>query len=43
MCREGAGPASFLYNGTRIMFEQAGFGYVRHKGKNHCVLRKVIA
>lgn len=34
--------ASFLYNGTRSLFEQAGFSYVRRKGKNHCVMRKVI-
>ena len=34
--------ASFLYSVTRSLFEQAGFTYVRHKGKNHCVMRKVI-
>jgi hypothetical protein len=34
--------ASFLYNGTRSLFEQAGFSYVRPKGKNHCVMRIVI-
>ena len=34
--------ASFLYNATRSLFEQAGFSYVRHKGKNHCVMRIVI-
>ncbi|MGH3471732.1 MAG: GNAT family N-acetyltransferase [Nocardioidaceae bacterium] len=34
--------ASFLYSVTRSMFEQAGFSYVRAKGKNHCVMRKVI-
>jgi hypothetical protein len=34
--------ASFLYNGTRSLFEQAGFSYVRRKGKNHCVMSKVI-
>jgi hypothetical protein len=34
--------ASFLYNGTRSLFGQAGFSYVRRKGKNHCVMRKVI-
>lgn len=34
--------ASFLYNGTRSLFEQAGFSYVRRKGKNHCVMRKVV-
>jgi GNAT superfamily N-acetyltransferase len=34
--------ASFLYNGTRSMFERAGFDYERPKGKNHCMMRKVI-
>ena len=34
--------ASFLYNATRSMFERAGFTYERPKGKNHCVMRKVI-
>jgi ribosomal protein S18 acetylase RimI-like enzyme len=35
--------ASFLYNGTRSLFEQAGFEYERPKGKNHCVMRRKIA
>jgi GNAT superfamily N-acetyltransferase len=35
--------ASFLYNGTRNLFEQAGFEYVRPKGKNHCLMRTRIA
>lgn len=35
--------ASFLYNGTRRLFEQAGFEYERRKGKNHCVMRTKIA
>jgi GNAT superfamily N-acetyltransferase len=34
--------ASFLYDGTRGMFEKAGFDYERPKGKNHCVMRKVV-
>jgi GNAT superfamily N-acetyltransferase len=34
--------ASFLYNATRNMCERAGFTYDRPKGKNHCVMRKVI-
>jgi hypothetical protein len=34
--------ASFLYNGTRSMFERAGFDYERPKGKNNCVMRKVV-
>jgi len=35
--------ASFLYNGTRSLFEQAGFEFERPKGKNHCVMRTKIA
>ncbi|MGO8956677.1 MAG: hypothetical protein ACLQFR_04805 [Streptosporangiaceae bacterium] len=35
--------ASFLYNGTRSLFEQVGFSFVRSKGKNNCVMRTVIA
>lgn len=35
--------ASFLYNGTRAMFERAGFEYERPKGKNHCVMTRRIA
>lgn len=34
--------ASFLYSATRTMFEQAGFAYQRPKGKNHCVMQKVV-
>jgi hypothetical protein len=34
--------ASFLYNGTRSMFEKAGFSYDRRKGMNHCVMSKTI-
>jgi len=34
--------ASFLYNGTRNLFEQAGFEYQRPKGKNHCVMRLIV-
>jgi hypothetical protein len=34
--------ASFLYNGTRSLFEQTGFSYVRPKGKKHCVMRIAI-
>jgi GNAT superfamily N-acetyltransferase len=33
---------SFLYNGTRSLFEQAGFDYDRPKGKNHCVMSKTV-
>jgi GNAT superfamily N-acetyltransferase len=35
--------ASFLYNGTRSLFEQAGFMYERPKGKNHCVMSISVA
>ncbi|MGW7686938.1 GNAT family N-acetyltransferase [Kribbella sp. NPDC054772] len=35
--------ASFLYNGTRSLFEKAGFTYNRPKGKNHCVMSKKVA
>jgi hypothetical protein len=28
-----------LYNGTRKLFEEAGFGYVRPKGMRNCVMR----
>jgi GNAT superfamily N-acetyltransferase len=35
--------ASFLYNGTRSLFEKAGFTYERPKGKNHCVMRRTVA
>ena len=34
--------ASFLYNGTRSLFEQAGFTHQRPKGKNHCVMTKTV-
>ena len=35
--------ASFLYNGTRSLFEQARFTYSRPKGKNHCVMTTTVA
>lgn len=35
--------SSFLYDGTRSMFEKAGFDYERPKGKNNCVVRKAVA
>lgn len=34
--------ASFLYNATRSMFERAGFTYQRPKGKNHCIMQKLV-
>lgn len=33
---------SFLYNGTKEIFEKAGFNYEGKKGKNHCIVRKTI-
>lgn len=35
--------ASFLYNGTRRMFEKAGFPYDRPKGKSNCVMIATVA
>ena len=35
--------ASFPYNGTRNLFEQAGFEYQRPKGKNHCVMQLIVS
>jgi GNAT superfamily N-acetyltransferase len=34
--------ASFLYNSTRGLFEQAGFSYDRPKGAKNCVMSKRI-
>ncbi len=33
---------SFLYNGTKQIFEKSGFKYEGSKGKNHCIMRKII-
>lgn len=33
---------SFVYNGTRTMYEQAGFGFVRSKGMKNTVMRRTI-
>lgn len=33
---------SALYNGTRSLFEQAGFSYGRPKGKYHCVMSRTV-
>ncbi|HEV7195882.1 MAG TPA: GNAT family N-acetyltransferase, partial [Pedococcus sp.] len=33
---------SVLYNGTRVLFEQAGFSYIRPKGMKNCVMRTEI-
>jgi GNAT superfamily N-acetyltransferase len=34
---------SVLYNSTRSVFEQAGFGYVRPKGTRNCVMRREVS
>jgi hypothetical protein len=34
---------SNLYNGSRSLFEAAGFTYIRPKGAGNCVMRKEIA
>jgi hypothetical protein len=34
--------ASFLYNGTRTLYERAGFTFVRPKGKGNTVMRRVV-
>ena len=33
---------SVLYSGTRAMFEDAGFAFIRPKGKNNTVMRRVV-
>jgi hypothetical protein len=35
--------SSFLHNGTRAMFEKAGFAFERHIGLRKTVMRKTIA
>jgi hypothetical protein len=34
--------ASFLYNATRSLFEQAGFCCHPRKGINHCLMSKTV-
>lgn len=34
--------SSFLYNGTRSLFEACGFLFVASKGKNHCIMRITV-
>jgi hypothetical protein len=34
---------SVLYNGTRSLYERAGFSYVRAKGKRNCVMRRAVS
>ena len=33
---------SVLYDGTRALFERAGFDYVRPKGQGNCVMRRTV-
>jgi hypothetical protein len=33
---------SVLYNGTRALFERAGFEFVRSKGQGNCVMRRSV-
>ena len=33
---------SVLYNATRVLYEEAGFEYLRAKGKRNCVMRRVV-
>jgi GNAT superfamily N-acetyltransferase len=35
--------SSFLYNGTRRMYESAGFTYQRAKGLKNCVMTRTVA
>jgi GNAT superfamily N-acetyltransferase len=35
--------SSFLHNGTRAMFEKAGFTFERHIGTSKTVMRKTVA
>jgi len=34
--------SSFLYNGTRSLFESCGFEFITNKGKNHCIMRIIV-
>ena len=34
--------SSFLYNGTRNLYERAGFTYIRPKGLRNCVMRRTV-
>jgi hypothetical protein len=38
----GGKKVSVLYNGTRSLFERAGFSYVGSKGMRNCVMRRVV-
>jgi hypothetical protein len=36
-------PNIYLNNGTRSLFEKGGFSYEWSKGKNHCVMRRMVS
>ena len=38
----GGQKVSVLYNGTRSLYERAGFSYLRPKGQRNCVMRRVV-
>ena len=38
----GGKKKSVLYNGTRTLFERAGFEFVRSKGMGNCVMRRTV-
>jgi hypothetical protein len=38
----GGARKSVLYNGSRTLFERAGFDYVRPKGAGNCVMRRTV-
>lgn len=38
----GGAKKSVLYNGSRTLFEQAGFAFVRPKGPGNCVMRRRV-
>lgn len=35
--------SSFFYNGTRSVYERAGFDFIRPKGLRNTVMRRVVA
>jgi GNAT superfamily N-acetyltransferase len=38
----GGKKKSVLYNGTRTLFERAGFEFIRSKGMSNCVMRRTV-
>ena len=38
----GGTKKSILYDGTRTLFERAGFEFVRSNGVGNCVLRRAV-